>query len=132
MLGTRNNLEPTQALSTGTQNVLAAMKTAGLRRVSVCLSSFLFWKAGTVPPMMANINAEHTQMLADVKASGLDFVAVLPPHISSDPPSAAVSVEHDKSPGARVVSKFDLAAFLVDALEQPEHYGRVCGIAQKQ
>lgn len=130
VLGTRNNLEPTTALSTGMRNVIAGMQAAGLRRVSVCLSSFLLWPAGTVPPMMANINAEHQAMLDATKASGLDYVAVLPPHIADEPRGTA-TVEHDRSPG-RVVSKWDLAAFLVDALEQSEHWGKVCGIARKQ
>lgn len=129
VLGTRNNLQPTQAMSTGMRNVVAAMQTAGLRRVSVCLSSFLLWPAGTVPPMMVHINAEHTAMLATTRDSGLDYVAVLPPHIA-DEPAGTATVEHDKSPG-RVVSKLDLAAFLVDALDCSEHWGRVCGIARK-
>lgn len=129
VLGTRNNLEPTTAMSTGMNNIIAGMKTAGLRRVSVCLSSFLTWPAEKVPPMMKNINAEHQAMLEATEKSGLDYVAVIPPHIANEPGGDA-TVEHGRSPG-RVVSKFDLAAFLVDSLEQSEHWGKMCGIARK-
>lgn len=132
ILGTRNVLTPTTAMSTGTLNIIAAMRKAAIRRLTVCLSSFLLWPTEKVPPMMANINAEHKTMLELVKAAAvdLDYVAVLPPHISGDQPAGTATVEHDVSPG-RIVSKVDLAGFLVDALEQSEHYGRICGIALK-
>lgn len=128
VLGTRNKLEPTTVLSTGMNNVIAAMKESGLRRVSVCLSSFLLFPAGTVPKPFEHLNAEHQAMLDATKASGLDYIAVLPPHISSEP-SGPHTITHDKSPG-RVVSKLDLAKFLVDSLDLKEHWGKVCGIAK--
>lgn len=130
VLGTRNKLEPTKVLSTGMKNVIEAMKeTSTLRRVSVCLSSFLFFDPDKVPKMFEHLNGEHKEMLNLTKASGLDYVAVLPPHIA-DEPSGELQVLHDKSPG-RVVSKYDLAKFLIDSLDMKEHFGKVCGIAKK-
>jgi len=29
-----------------------------------------------------------------------------------------------------LVSKYDLGKFIIDSLEQPEHYGKVCGIGK--
>lgn len=45
----------------------------------------------------------------------------------SDQPSAEYKVIHDASPG-RIISKYDLGKFLIEALSQPEHYGKVCGL----
>lgn len=129
VLGTRNKLEPTKVLSTGMANVLDAMKAQSLRRVSVCLSSFVLFEPGKVPAMFTHLNAEHQAMLDATKASGLDYVAVLPPHIA-DEPAVEVTILHDASPG-RIVPKPNLAKFLVDSLDMPEHWGKVCGIAKK-
>lgn len=127
-LGTRNKLEPTTVLSTGMTNIIEAMKKQHLRKISVCLSSFLFWEPEKVPKQFEHLNKEHKTMLDTTKASGLDFIAILPPHIANEP-SSEHKILHDESPG-RVISKLDLAKFFVDSLEQPEHYGKVCGIAK--
>lgn len=129
VLGTRNKLEPTNVLSTGMSNIIAAMKeTSTIRRVSVCLSSFLLMDPEKVPKMFEHLNAEHKAMLDATQASGLDYVAILPPHIA-DEPASEVIVLHDKSPG-RVVPKPNLAKFLIDSLDMSEHWGKVCGIAK--
>ena len=38
VLGTRNDLSPTTALSDGTQNIVDAMKAANIKRISCCIS----------------------------------------------------------------------------------------------
>ncbi|XP_055380824.1 flavin reductase (NADPH) [Condylostylus longicornis] len=128
ILGTRNNLEPTTEMSTGTQNVVEAMKTLNLKKFSVIMSSFLFWEESKVPKQFEHINNEHKKMLEITKHSGLDFVAILPPHIS-DEPYTEVEITENKSPG-RIVPKVNLAKFIVDSLDQPERYGKVWGIAK--
>ncbi|XP_055849249.1 flavin reductase (NADPH) [Episyrphus balteatus] len=128
-LGTRNKLEASTEMSTGTKNIIEAMKELNIRRFSIIMSSFLFMNPEQVPKMFHNINDDHRKMLDMTKSSGLDFIAILPPHIA-DEPSTDVTILHDASPG-RAVSKYDLAKFIVDSLDQPEHYGKVCGIAKK-
>lgn len=127
-LGTRNKLEPTTVLSTGLQNIVDAAMKSNLRKISVCLSSFLFWEPEKVPKQFEHLNDEHKKMLEITKASGLDYIAVLPPHIANEP-SSEHKILHDQSPG-RIIAKPDLAKFFVDALELPEHYCKVCGIAK--
>lgn len=127
-LGTRNKLEATDVLSTGLQNIVDAMKQDNLTKISVCMSSFLFWEPEKVPAQFRNLNAEHKAMLDIIKTSGLQFIAVLPPHIANEP-SSAHEILHDKSPG-RIIAKPDLAKFFVESLELPQHYGKVCGIAK--
>ncbi|KAF7990851.1 hypothetical protein HCN44_000656 [Aphidius gifuensis] len=127
VLGTRNNLSPTTVLSDGLKNIIASMKKNNVEKISVCLSAFLFYEPEKVPAIFKDLNADHQRMFDAIKESGLKWIAVLPPHIG-DSPSGKYKIEHDKSPG-RGVSKYDLASFLVDTLEQSENYQKVCGIA---
>lgn len=129
ILGTRNQLAATTELSQGTNNIITAMKDANVKRISIVMSSFLFRPLEEVPPMFHRLNEEHQRMLDLTKASGLDYIAILPPHIAEEPASA-YTIMHDEAPG-RAVSKYDLAKFIVDCLEQKEHFGKVCGIAKK-
>ncbi|XP_050329566.1 flavin reductase (NADPH) [Bactrocera neohumeralis] len=129
ILGTRNKLEATTELSSGTKNLITAMKEKGVRRFSIVMSSFLFRPLNEVPGVFHKLNEEHKRMLDLTKESGLDYVAILPPHIS-DEPSSDYTVLHDDAPG-RAISKHDLAKFVVDSLEQDEHIGKVCGVAKK-
>ncbi|XP_033217892.1 flavin reductase (NADPH) [Belonocnema kinseyi] len=127
VLGTRNDLKPTTVLSEGMKNIVHAMKKHNVELVSVCLSAFLFYKPGTVPAIFKDLNEDHQRQLDIVKESGLKWVAILPPHIA-DSPSSNYTIKYDESPG-RAISKYDLGAFLVDSLDQPENYQKVCGIA---
>jgi len=128
ILGTRNQLEPTTVMSKGTENIIAAMKAANLRKFSAVMSSFLFRADNDVPERFRPINDEHKRMLELSKNSGLDYIAILPPHISNEPAGKHL-IKIDGSPG-QVVSKIDLANFIVDSLDKPEYYGKVVGIAK--
>ncbi|XP_065093554.1 flavin reductase (NADPH)-like [Ochlerotatus camptorhynchus] len=131
VLGTRNDLKSTTMMSTGMQNIVNAMKAANLKNVSVCLSSFLFFEPDKVPKMFAELNADHKRMLDVVKASGLEYRAILPPHIA-DEPSAEYAIAYDKSPGlTRSISKLDLGKFLIESLFDDQHAGKVIGMCTK-
>uniref|UniRef100_A0A336L5M3 CSON003609 protein n=1 Tax=Culicoides sonorensis TaxID=179676 RepID=A0A336L5M3_CULSO len=130
VLGTRNDLKATTDLSEGTKNIVGAMKDVGLKKVSVCLSAFLFYEPDKVPKIFTELNADHQRQFDVVKASDLDYRCVLPPHIA-DEPSAEFTVLHDKSPG-RSISKLDLGKFLIECLEQEEHSRKVIGLATKK
>lgn len=84
VLGTRNQLEPTTMMTEGMKNIVEAMKKLGLKKVSVCLSSFQFMDAEKVPKIMQNVNEDHSGMYAVLKESNdLEWRALLPPHIAS-------------------------------------------------
>lgn len=117
-------------MSTGVQNALKAMEKFGIKPITVCLSSFLFMPEGAVPPVFKEINEDHGRMLAALEASEANWVAVMPPHIG-DIPATEYMVKESALPGGRVVSKLDLASFLVRALSQPEHYKKKIGISSK-
>lgn len=73
VLGTRNDLKATTDLSNGTKNIIAAMKEAGLKKISVCLSAFLFYEPEKVPKMFTELNADHQRQFDIVKGSGLEY-----------------------------------------------------------
>lgn len=122
-------------------------------QVSLLLSAFLFFKPEAVPAIFRDVTEDHQRMFDIIKASGLKWVAILPPHITgmcrknekkagsllyfteislilyvSETPKSKYVVTFDSSPG-RVISKHDLGAFLIECLMKPEYYQKICGIA---
>lgn len=116
----------------------------------------MFYKPDAVPAIFKDLNADHQRMFDILKESGLKWIAILPPHISSietfflsfktrsiqlllsllynycnyftGSENLEYIIKHDESPG-RAISKYALGAFLVDCLGQSDHYQKVCGIA---
>ncbi|CAO1427110.1 unnamed protein product [Diamesa serratosioi] len=127
VLGTRNSTQPTTMMSTGTQNIIDAMKQNNLKSFSACMSSFLFMDEDKVPKAFTDLNADHRRMLNIIKSSGLEYRAVLPPHIANEP-TAPFKTLYDQSPG-RTISKFDLGHFFIDCLTNNAHAEKVIGIA---
>ncbi|XP_050713364.1 flavin reductase (NADPH)-like isoform X3 [Eriocheir sinensis] len=130
LLGTRNDLSPTTMMSDGTKNILAAMKKHGVKRVSACLSAFNFREKAAVPERFYHLLEDHERILEALKASNLEWVAVLPPHITDDEARGDFVVQHGSSPGHRV-SKNDLGHFMVSCLSSDEHLYKQCGICDK-
>lgn len=81
ILGTGTSLAATTDMSNGMKNIIEAMKEFGIKKVSVCLSSFLFMEQEEVPKIFWDITADHKRMLDAVKESGLEYRAVFPPRI---------------------------------------------------
>ncbi|CAH2044790.1 unnamed protein product, partial [Iphiclides podalirius] len=128
VLGTRSSLEPTSDLSEGLRNIVDAMRAKNVTRVTACLSAFLFYDKDKVPAKFGPLTDDHRRMYEVLKDAPLDWVAVFPPHISDDPSrDIIVEVNPQKSPG-RAISKWDLGAFLVDALNEPKYYGTIVGL----
>lgn len=124
VLGTGTDLSPTTMMSEGTKNILEAMKKHGIRKIVACMSSFLFWDIAKVPPRVIHVTEDHIRMYEVLKECGLDYVAVLPPHIASDKPFTgdySISIE---AWGGKVISKPDLAHFFLKCLTTPEYDGK--------
>ncbi|XP_059471423.1 flavin reductase (NADPH) [Neocloeon triangulifer] len=134
-LGTRNDIAPTTMMSEGMKNIVLAMIENGVRPVSVCLSAFLFFQTEMLPKQFIPLTEDHKRMDQVLRNSGLDWIAVYPPHIADQPGTAdgayEVSHEEDKSTKfkGRRVSVYDLGHFLVKSILTPEHYQKICGIA---
>merc|ERR1711928_71985 len=92
-LGTRNDLQFTTVMSDSLKIILETMVEKGISKISVCISSFLFWAPKRIPAQFQE-----------------------------------VQVDHGSSPG-RFIPKPDLGQFMIECLDQKEHYHQLCGLA---
>lgn len=127
VLGTRNDTSPTTTMSDGLKHILQSMSDLGVKRISVCVSSFLFWERAKVPPKMVPLTEDHERMYEALKACDREWVAIFPPHIADEPARGGYKMVND-APVGRAISKFDLAEILVNALTMDEHIGHSVGI----
>ncbi|XP_063174583.1 flavin reductase (NADPH) [Chroicocephalus ridibundus] len=125
LLGTRDDLGPTTVMSEGTKNIVAAMKTHGVRKVVACLSAFLLWDPQKVPPRLMPVTEDHIRMEHVLRESGLDCVYVVPPHIDgSGPLTGDYWVSLGAAGASRVISAPDLGHFLLRCLRTPRYDGK--------
>ncbi|XP_061638912.1 flavin reductase (NADPH) [Phyllopteryx taeniolatus] len=128
ILGTRNDLSPTTVMSEGTRNIVEAMKARGIRKVVGCMSAFLLWDSSKVPPRLLAVTEDHNRMYNVIKSSGLDYVAVMPPHIANDLPLTERYSATENALRGRAISKHDLGHFLVKCLSNNEWDGKTVGV----
>uniref|UniRef100_A0A8C5N3R5 Biliverdin reductase B n=1 Tax=Leptobrachium leishanense TaxID=445787 RepID=A0A8C5N3R5_9ANUR len=124
ILGTRNDLGPTTMMSEGTRNIVEAMKAHNIRKVVACMSSFLLWDITKVPPPMQQITQDHIRMHQVLKESGLDYVAVFPPHIAKDKPLTGDYTVTLEGRGGNVISTHDLSHFFLRCLSTADYDGK--------
>jgi len=131
-LGTRNDLQFTTVMSESLKIILDTMVEKGISKISVVISSFLFWDPKKIPAQFQEVHSDHLRMLKFLKSpeyESLNWVAVLPPQISDEASSnGQFVVVHGSSPG-RFIPKPDLGEFMVECLDQKEHYHEMCGLA---
>ncbi|KAL4647460.1 Flavin reductase-like [Arapaima gigas] len=128
ILGTRNDLSPTTMMSEGTRNILEAMKARGIRKVIACMSAFLLWDRSKVPPRLVAVTEDHDRMYTLLKESGLDYVAVMPPHIDDKHPLTENYMVTENALKGRVISKHDLGHFFVKCLSISDWDGKTVGL----
>ncbi|GLG95305.1 Flavin reductase (NADPH) [Gryllus bimaculatus] len=93
--------------------------------------AFLFFEPEKVPSIFQGVTDDHKRMFNLLKDSGLNWIAVFPPHFT-DATSSKYLVKHGGLPAGRSVSKEALGSFMIDCLSQNEHYQKVCGISQDE
>ncbi|XP_071754895.1 flavin reductase (NADPH) [Centroberyx gerrardi] len=129
VLGTRSDLSPTTMMSEGTKNILDAMKARGIRKVVGCMSAFLLWDRSKVPPRLLAVTEDHDRMYSVLKECGLDYVAVMPPHIADDLPLTERYTVTENMLKGRAISKHDLGHFFVKCLSTSEWDGKTVGVS---
>ncbi|KAK9958359.1 hypothetical protein ABG768_010486 [Culter alburnus] len=112
----------------GTRNILEVMKSRGIRKVVACMSAFLLWDRARVPPRLVPVTEDHDRMYTVLKESGLDYVAVMPPHIADDKPLTEKYTVTENMLKGRVISKYDLGHFFVKCLSTTEWDGKTVGV----
>ncbi|MBN3326024.1 BLVRB reductase, partial [Atractosteus spatula] len=128
ILGTGNDLSPTTVMSEGTRNILEVMKARGIQKVVACMSAFLLGDRGRVPPPLVPITEDHDRMHRLLKESGLDYVAVMPPHIADNHPLTERYTVTENMLKGKVISKYDLGHFFVHCLSTTEWDRKTVGL----
>ncbi|KAM8768886.1 flavin reductase (NADPH) [Acanthopagrus schlegelii] len=128
ILGTNNSLSPTTLMSEGTKIIVESMKARGIRKVVGCMSAFLLWDRSKVPARMIPVTEDHDRMYTVLKTSGLDYVAVMPPHIADDLPLTESYMAAENMLKGRAISKHDLGHFFVKCLSTTEWDGKAVGV----
>ncbi|XP_070685850.1 flavin reductase (NADPH) [Pempheris klunzingeri] len=129
VLGTRNSLTPTTMMSEGTKNIVEGMKARGIRKVVGCMSAFLLWDRSKVPGRLVPVTEDHDRMYTVLKTSGLDYVAVMPPHIADDLPLTEKYIVTENTLKGRAISKHDLGHFFVKCLSTSEWDCKAVGVS---
>ncbi|CAL1607615.1 unnamed protein product [Knipowitschia caucasica] len=128
ILGTRSDLSPTTMMSEGTRTILEVMKERGIRKVVACMSAFLLWERSKVPPRLVPLTEDHERMYSLLQSSGLDYVAIMPPHIGDDLPLTATYQATENMLRGRAISKHDLGHFFVQCLSTTRWNAKTVGV----
>lgn len=137
----------------GTRAIVAAMRATGIRRLVVVSAA----PVGTVPSpgrphpprhdpgdgffmrhllgplgraMLGPVFADLAEMEDVLAGSGLDWTAVRPPRLTGKPATGAYRTAVGRNVrGGTVVSRADVASFMLAVLDRPDTIGRTVGIA---
>jgi putative NADH-flavin reductase len=115
-----------------------AMHSAGVHRLLVVGVAALFPDIGIFGrllryTLLRNIAEDSAEMERVVKAANLDWTIVRPPRLTNGPRTEHYGIADDHLPrgagGNAVISRADVAHFMLDELERPAHIRRVVGLA---
>ncbi len=131
-LGSKLSRKPTTLLSGGTTHVVAAMRSAGVRRF-VCITGigagdskghggFLYDRI-IQPLLLSEVYKDKTRQEAVVEQSGLDWTIVRPALLTNGPHTGAFRVLTDLTGvTAGKVSRADVAAYIIENLAAQATY----------
>ena len=110
------------------------MNAAGMRRLLVVSVAFLFPESGFVGALLKNVilranSADSQEMERVVGSSALDWTIVRPPRLTHGPRTERYRVEDGHLPrGGRVISRADVAHFMLNETEHPAHIGKIVAV----
>lgn len=125
---------PTTVLREGARALVPAMKASGVRRLLVVSAAVLFENEGLFVwfarhTFLRNVYEDATAMESVFMESGLDWTFSRPPRLTNGPLTREYRLaDGHLPPGARVVSRNDVAHFLLDEVEQNAHLHRIVGM----
>jgi putative NADH-flavin reductase len=122
-------------LSDSARSTVSAMQSAGIRRLLVVSAAILFEDMGALATLLRrtllrNVVLGSGEMEQVVTASNLDWTIVRPPRLTNGALTARYKVADDRFPsGKRMLSRADVAHFLLDELAHGAHMRRIVGQA---
>lgn len=128
-IGSTRGQKSVTTYSTGTDNILRAMRAHGVRRF-LCISANplvvgngdLLFDRVVLKPIVRQIfkesYADLRRMEAEVNRSGLDWTIMRPPRLLDRPATGRYRVAYDRNlPGGRSIARADLAGALLHMLD---------------
>jgi uncharacterized protein YbjT (DUF2867 family) len=139
-LGHKRFFYPTRTLSRGTQNILRAMESHGVRRL-VCVTSLgigdsagrlgLLYTLTVIPAILPFYFWDKARQEAVIASSGLDWTIVRPGVLTNG--ARRGRLRHGMRTGSYLwsllVSRADVAAFMIDQLESNMYFRAAAGVA---
>jgi putative NADH-flavin reductase len=125
----------TTILRDGARTTVAAMKATGQRRLVVVSAAVLFPRSGALTAvlratLLRNVAEDSAAMERTVIDSAFDWTIARPPRLTNGPLTGRYRVEDGQLPHGRlVVSRADVAHFLLDEVECSRHSRQIVGMA---
>jgi putative NADH-flavin reductase len=113
----------------------AAMRKSGVRRLELVSSALLFREAGILPGILkvtlfSQMLPDMAGMEAEVCQSDLDWTMVRPPRLTNSPARHSYRLADGNLPkGGFLISRADVAHFMIGEAENPNHVQRIVGVA---
>jgi len=127
---------PTTIMREGARSTVAAMQAVGMRRLLVVSAAVLFDGAGIIVglvrrTLLRNVARDSAEMERIVIASGMDWTIARPPRLTNGPLTRRYKVEDGRMPrGKWIVSRADVADFLLGELHQRKYTHKIVGMAR--
>jgi putative NADH-flavin reductase len=131
VVGMRAMLRPVSLYSEGGRNIIKAMQTAGVRRILAVTSGGVedddpsfewFYKRVLKPTILQRAYDDMKIFERELMATDLAWTLVRPTALTDGPRTRAFRVSPRLSPpGGTKISRADVAAFMLDALENETH-----------
>jgi putative NADH-flavin reductase len=113
-----------------------SLQNSNVPRLQVVSSALLFPDIGLVgnvlkSTLFRNLIPDMTDMESEIKQSGVDWTIVRPPRLTNGRATNAYRVADEALPkGGAIVSREDVAEFMIAEAESPTHKRHIVGIAR--
>ena len=115
--------------------LVAAMRKSGVRRLELVSAAFLFPDIGPFgnflkATLFRQMAPDMAEMETEVSQSDLDWTIVRPPRLTNGPARHAYRVADGRLPhGGFIISRADVAHFMIGEEENPAHLKKIVGVA---
>jgi putative NADH-flavin reductase len=118
------------------RTLASALREGGVRHVQLVSAAFLFQKVGLLgallkPTLFRFMAPDMAAMEREVMREDLEWTVVRPPRLTNGPPTRAYRVADRELPASGyVISRADVADFMINEAETPSHVRQIVGLAR--
>ncbi len=135
-LGQRNLLKNTRVVSEGTRLIMDVMRSMGLKRlvfesafgVGESLEQASFWQRAVFATLLRAPYADKNIIEPELVKSGLDWTILRPTALTNGPLTGKVEIAAGLRPKTFRVSREDVAAAMLEAMEKKKWIGKMPSI----